>query len=105
MPSVAPAVGNNEGRRTLPGPFRHNGGRAWIASNVAANGDHDEAPFKSRLCLYENDVRPTTAHHGHSSIWLGGWGRYSPGVTRFIFPPATIPIPTGMAAPSPSTSL
>jgi MoaA/NifB/PqqE/SkfB family radical SAM enzyme len=77
MPSVASAVGSNEGRRALLGPFRHNGGRAWLASNVPAGGDHDEAPFASRLCLYENDVRLTTAHHVHSSIRLGGGGRYS----------------------------
>jgi MoaA/NifB/PqqE/SkfB family radical SAM enzyme len=75
--AVVSAVDRDKRRQALVGPFRHDGGRAWMARNVAAGGDDEGSPFGSRLCVYEDDLRLMAAHQAHSSIRLGGGGRYS----------------------------
>ncbi|MBV8755457.1 MAG: radical SAM protein [Hyphomicrobiales bacterium] len=73
------------GRQVLAGPFGRDQGHLWIASSAPSGGDDETNPFRSRLCLYENDTRLTAAHHGHPSIRLGGSGRYSHWGRRVFF--------------------
>jgi MoaA/NifB/PqqE/SkfB family radical SAM enzyme len=83
--SIVSSTARNPGRRALVGPFRHDGGRAWVARNMPAYGDEQGAPLRSSLCIYEDDLRLTSAHHAHAAIRLGGGGRYAHWRDRLFF--------------------
>lgn len=66
---------SSPGLQILRGPFRHDGGLAWIAE-APVGGDSSTDRHASTLCLYEDGVRLTQAHVNVDSIRLGGAGRY-----------------------------
>jgi MoaA/NifB/PqqE/SkfB family radical SAM enzyme len=72
-----PAFRRRRGRQALPGPYRHEDGLLWATGLILPRGDDEANFFASNLCLYENELRLTTAHCGHPCIRLGGGGRYS----------------------------
>ena len=75
----------NKDRQTLIGPFQRAEGHLWTARNVPAGGDDETNPFTSMFCLYEDNLRLSTAHQQHSSIRLAGGGRYSHWHRRLFF--------------------
>lgn len=65
--------------RALAPPFRHHGGNAWVAEvpEYADTADTDEAPRRSRLMLYEDDVPSGFAHAPVSHVVAHGRSRYA----------------------------
>lgn len=72
---------------SLPGPFTHHAGYAWIAplKHYSGTADTNEHPRRSRLMLYENDVPLGFAHAPHSHIEAHGGSRYSHWEDHLIF--------------------
>jgi SAM-dependent methyltransferase len=65
--------------RPLPGPFAHRGGCCWQVSldaACAASGDQEDAPVRSRLMLYEDDVPLGFPHAPRHHIERFGNGRF-----------------------------
>lgn len=80
------AVGRRpDGRQNLKPPFRHAGGKLWIADVDPTGADSEADPFASALCLYEDDRRLTAAHANEMAISIGGGGRYQHWHSTLLF--------------------
>jgi FkbM family methyltransferase len=66
-------------RTVLEGPCMHESGLCWTAQlkDLVSMADHDDAPYRSVLLLYENDKLLLPAHTPHDDIRTLGGGRYS----------------------------
>lgn len=71
------AIGvGGKGRQKLERPFVHLGDNAWVAQLGIPGADGNTNPYGSAVCLYEDDVRLTSAHANLLAIRWGGEGRY-----------------------------
>ena len=78
--SPAKTSGQRSQHWILPGPFRRDGGMAWIAdlpAELMAEADNNEAPYRSPLLMFEGDTELGPGHALHASIQDRGNGRYS----------------------------
>jgi FkbM family methyltransferase len=66
-------------RRVLKGPYVLEIGLCWVVplKDLVSMADHDDAPHRSVLLLYENDKVLLPAHTPHDDIRSLGGGRYS----------------------------
>ena len=71
-------IGTQE-RESLPGPFTHQQGYAWVAPipHLEDRADSIGSPKQSTLMLYEDGVPLGFSHAPHSHIEQLGTGRYS----------------------------
>jgi FkbM family methyltransferase len=66
-------------RTALEGPYMNENGLCWTVElkDLVSIADHDYAPHRSVLLLYENDELLLPAHTPHDDIRILGGGRYS----------------------------